>query len=669
MYRLKRAAAVLAVTSSLAFSMPKEASQQTWPGATALTSTPDQFASGCKAHLDRARAKVGELKALKNNKDAVKALRILDDVNLALSYGGARSELAYQAHPDKAMRESAEKCLQDVSSLATEISLDRGVFDAIKNVDTAKLDAATKYLYDQTMLQFKRAGVDKDEATRAKIKALNDELTRIGQDFNRNIAAGQRTAEFIPAELEGLPDDYKKAHPAKDGKIVLKTTYPDYIPFMKYATNAAARERFYRAYNRRAYPENMAVLDQLIAKRAELASLLGYKNWAEYVTEDKMIQNGANAANFIEKIAQAAEARMKKDYDALLAIYGEEKPNATKVEPWDSAYLTEKLKKRKYDFDSQAVRPYFEYNKVKDGLLGITSKLYGVEFRKDPNAKVWHPDVEAYDVLDKGTLLGRIYLDMFPRDNKYSHAANFGLAPGRKGTVLPESVLVCNFPKPTGDAPALMEHGDVTTYFHEFGHLMHSIFTGYNAKYTGYNYQWDFIEAPSQMFEEWTVTPKTLQLFARHYQTGQPIPSELVNKIRAAKDVTKGLDVRRQMALASISLNYYNRDPKTVDTTKMQAEMIEKYTPYKYVPDTFFQTAFGHLDGYSAIYYTYMWSLVIARDLLTPFEKDLMDTNTAMKYRRTILEQGPSKPAARVVQEFLGRPYNFDAYQRWLNEQ
>jgi thimet oligopeptidase len=673
MFQLKQAVLAAAILSSLAFSMPKEktspkTSALDWKGAAELTSTPEQFGGHCNADLDRAKAKIAELKGMKGQRDTMKALQALDDANLALSNAAARSDLAYQVHPDKAMRDVAEKCTQDVNALATDISLDRGVYDAIKNLDTAKLDPPTKYLYEQTMLQFKRAGVDKDDATRAKIKQLNDELTKIGQDFNRNAAAGQRTVEFTPEELEGLPKDFIEQHPPKDGKITLKTVYPDYYPFMRYAKSSPARERFYREFNNRAYPENMAVLDKLLAKRYELAQTLGYKNWAEYITEDKMIQNATNAANFIEKITSAADARMKKDYDALLAIYREEHPGAQSIEPWDVDYLKEILKKRKYQFDSQAVRPYFEYNRVKDGLMSIVSKMYGVEFRKDTNAKVWHPDVEAYDVMDHGKVLGRIYLDMSPRDNKYGHAANFGLSPGRKGEVLPESVLVCNFPRSTADQPGLMEHSDVVTFFHEFGHLMHSIFSGYNSKWTGYNYQWDYIEAPSQMFEEWTVTPSTLQLFAKNFKTGEVIPAELVKKIKSAKDVTKGLDVRRQMSLAAISLNYYNRDPQTVDTTKLQAEMVEKYTPYKYVPGTHFQTAFTHLEGYSAIYYTYMWSLVIARDLLTRFEKEgMMNHKTAMSYRENVLEPGPSKPAATVVTNFLGRPYNFDAYQHWLN--
>jgi thimet oligopeptidase len=319
------------------------------------------------------------------------------------------------------------------------------------------------------------------------------------------------------------------------------------------------------------------------------------------------------------------------------------------------------------------VRPYFPYGPVEKGVLQTAEKLFQVTFRPAENAEVWHPSVSAWDVFDglnkaDAPRIGRFYLDMHPREGKDKWFSAHPLIPGIAGKQVPEAALICNFPQPKDDNPGLMQYSDVVTFFHEFGHLVHSIFSGYNAKYSGYNYQWDFIEAPSQMFEEWTVTPSTLQLFAKHYQTGQPIPTELVNKIRQAKDVTKGLDVRRQMSLAAISLNYYNRDPKDVDTTKMMASLVEQYTPFKYVPETHFQTAFTHLDGYSAIYYTYMWSLVIARDLLTRFEKEgMMNTQTAMSYRKNILEPGPSKPAAKIVNNFLGRPYNFDAYQRWLN--
>lgn len=639
------------------------------PGAVLMTGTPAQFDAACKADLDQARGEIKQLKAMKAPRNTTAALRHFDNATLAINFASSRSELAREVEPEEAMRKSAEQCGQDASALSTDISLDRGVYDALAALDLKKQDKATQYLVQQTLTEFRRSGVDRDEATRARVTALNAELTKIGQEFNKNIAAGTRTAAFTPQELEGLPEDYRKAHaPGADGKVVLTTSYPDYVPFMKYAQNQAARERFFHVYNQRAYPENMEVLKQLLAKRYELATLLGYKNWADYSTENKMIGSAQNASDFIARITAASEARSKADYAELLAVARQADPAATEVQPWDASYYAERLNQTRYKFDSQSVRPYFEYNKVKAGLLGIASRMYGVTFRPAAGARVWHPSVEAYDVLEGQKSLGRIYLDMHPRANKYSHAANFGLTPGRAGGALPESVLVCNFADPA-HGPALMEYGDVRTFFHEFGHLMHSIFSG-QPKWAGYNYQWDFIEAPSQMFEEWTVQPATLQLFAKHYQTGAAIPADLVAQLRRAQEVGKGLNVRRQMSFAALSLNLYNRDPKDIDTDAMVKTVTEQYTPFRYVPETHFQTAFGHLEGYSANYYTYMWSLVIARDLLTQFQqKGLMANDVALRYRKAVLNPGASKPAAELVSDFLGRPYNFDAYKRWLDQE
>ncbi|MCU1285362.1 MAG: Thimet oligopeptidase [Acidobacteriales bacterium] len=658
---MRKAFVAVLLFSSFAFA------QKDFPGAVILTGTVEQFNAACKADLDNARTEITRLKAMKAPRNTMQTLQAFDNANLDISFAADRASLAQEVEPDESMRNASEKCGQDASALSTEISLDRGVYDAIVALDISRSDEATKYLVKQTLSDFRRSGVDRDEPTRARITALNDELTKIGQEFNKNIAKGVRTASFTPAELDGLPDDYIKSHPAKDGKIVLNTSYPDYIPFMKYAKNSAARERFYRVYNQRAYPENMDVLKRMMAKRYELATLLGYKNWADYATENKMIGNAKNAGDFIEKITAAADSRMKVDYAELLEVAKQDNPAATAVNPWDSSFYSERLRATKYNFDSQVVRPYLEYNHVKDGLFGIVSKMYGVEFRKAKDAKVWHSSVEAYDIYDGKKNLGRIYLDMFPRENKYSHAANFFLTPGRAGTYLPEAVLVCNFPDPS-KGPALMEHSDVTTFFHEFGHTVHLIFSG-QPKWSGYSFQWDFIEAPSQMFEEWTITPSTLQLFAKHYQTGEPIPTEMVKRLRRAQEAGKGLGVRRQMSLAALSLGLYNRDPKDIDTDQMTQMVTEKYTPFKYVSDTHFQTAFGHLEGYSAFYYTYMWSLVIARDILTEFQKDgFMNPAVAMRYRKEVLEPGASKPAAELITKFLGRPYNFEAYKRWLDQ-
>ena len=664
MLQAKRLFAVL----SMCLALPACALARDFPGAAMMTGTVDQYRASCKAELDKASAEIARLKAMKAPRNTMQALQAFDNAAMAINFVANVSEAAQAVAPDEAMRNAAEKCGQDAVAIQSKINLDRGVYDAIVALDLSKSDQATKYLAKQTLMDFRRAGVDRDEATRAKIAVLNDEIAKIGQEFNKNIAKGGRKASFTPAELDGMPEDYKKAHPAEaDGQIVLTTSYPDYLPFMKYATSAAARERFYRAYNQRAFPENMDVLDQLIAKRYELATLLGYKSWADYATENKMIGNAQNAEDFIARISSASDKRMQADFAELLEVAKADHPGASDIQPWDSAFFSERLRATKYNFDSQSVRPYFEYKRVKDGLFGIVSKMYGVEFRSVKDAKVWDASVEVYDIYDGKKVLGRIYLDMFPRANKYSHAANFFLNQGRKGAYLPEIVLACNFPDPS-KGPALMEHGDVTTFFHEFGHTVHLTFAG-QPKWSGYSYQWDFIESPSQMFEEWTIAPTTLQLFAKHYQTGEVIPAELVKRLQRVQEVGKGLTVRRQMGLAALSLELHNRNPKDINSDALVKMTTEKYTPFHHVADTHLQTAFGHLEGYSAYYYTYMWSLVIAKDVLTEFQKDgMMNPAVAAKFRKTVLTPGASQPSAQLLTNFLGRPYSFDAYVNWLNK-
>jgi thimet oligopeptidase len=317
-------------------------------------------------------------------------------------------------------------------------------------------------------------------------------------------------------------------------------------------------------------------------------------------------------------------------------------------------------------YDSEVIRPYFEYSRVLQGILDISSRMYGITYKPVTSAQVWHPEVTVYDVYDQSKLIGRIYFDMFPRENKYKHYATFTLATGKNGFRLPEYVLVCNFPKATG-GPGLMERDDVITFFHEFGHLIHGIMKG-NTKWAMGDLENDFIEAPSQMFEEWPKDPAILKLFARHYKTNEPIPAALAEKARAADDFGRALNVRTQMFYAAISLDFYNRDPQGLDTDKLVAQLQERYTPFKYVEGTHMHTAFGHLNNYSAVYYTYMWSLVIAKDMFTEFKKDgLLNPEVAGKYRTTVLGASGTKPAADLVRDFLGRPYSFQAYADWLN--
>jgi thimet oligopeptidase len=467
-----------------------------------------------------------------------------------------------------------------------------------------------------------------------------------------------------------MPDDFKRAHPAgANGKVTLTTNNTDYQPFMLYAKSSQAREAFWKLYRLRGHPKNLPILGRMLEARKELAGLLGFPTWADYITGDKMIGTRRAAAEFIDKIADAADARLTADYEALLARKRRDVPSAKGVDAWDSGYLSEQVKAEQHKFDSQTVRPYFEYRRVKQGVMDLTSRMFGITYRPVAGAAVWHPDVEAFDIVENNRVLGRIYLDMFPRDNKYKHYAQFTLVNGKRDRLLPEGVLVCNFPKP-GAEPALMQHSDVETFFHEVGHLLHHVLGGHTrwAGISGVATEWDFVEAPSQMLEEWVWTPEPLQTFARHYQTNQPIPADLVQRMKAADEFGKGIFVRQQMFYAATSLELHSRDPKGLDTGKVVAEMQNKYTPFRFVDGTHFEESFTHLDGYSAIYYTYMWSLVIAKDMFTVFSKQgLLNPEAARLYRRTVLEPGGGKPAAELVKDFLGRTYTFDAYREWLN--
>lgn len=623
--------------------------------------------------LTRAKQSLDRMLAVTGKRTIENTLKPYDEMMTYLDAVANQASLIKEVHPDESVRTAAEKIAQEADAFNTEVSLNRAVYDAIAALDLAAADTETRYYVERTLRDFRLAGVDKDEATRKRIKELRDELVVIGQEFARNIRDDKRTviANSV-AELDGLPADYIARHkPGPDGKITLTIDYPDSLPIFSYAKNEDLRKRMYIAYNNRAYPQNIAVLDRMIAKRHELANLVGFTNWADYITADKMVGSGKNASMFIDRIVEASNSMAAKEYKTLLSRKQKDVPGATVVNAWENAYYSELVRKADYDFDSQSVRPYFQYDRVKQGVLDVTSKLFGVTFQRAKDVPVWHPSVEAYEMLEGGKVVGRFYLDMHPREGKYNHAAEFSTRTGIAGQQIPEATLVCNFPGGDPNDSGLMEHDDVQTFFHEFGHLIHDLFAG-RHKWVGVGgtrTEQDFIEAPSQMLEEWTWDPGTLRLFAKHYQTNEPIPVELVKQMRRASEFGKGLGVRTQMVYAKLSLSIYDRPPADVNTDTFVKTLMEKYRPFPFVAGTHFQTSFGHLDGYSAIYYTYMWSLVIAKDMFSQFDKSNLESPVvAKRYRENVLAPGGSQPANKLVESFLNRPFNFNAWQAWLEQ-
>ncbi len=636
-------------------------------------STAAEFSAVQEVRLARAQQLLNELTAATGARTVAATLSSYDALLAELDAAGSQASLLEQVHPDSAMRSAAETFTQKISAFGSELSLNRSVYEALRAIDLSGADAVTKFYVEKSLRDFRLAGVDKDDSTRARIKSLRDELVLIGQDFARNIRDDVRIvyANSV-AELDGLPQDYIDRHkPEPDGRIKLTINYPDAIPVFTYAKSEPLRKRMYMEYNNRAFPKNVEVLKRLLAKRYELARLVGFDNYAAYVTADKMVGSEKAASTFIDRIADASEVRSRKEYLQVLARKRQDDPSASVVNSWESGYYAELVRKAEYNFDAQSVRPFFQYDRVKQGVLDVMGTLFDVTFKRNTTAPVWEKSVECWEMFEHDSLLGRFYFDMHPRENKYNHAAQFNIRSGIEGKQIPEAALICNFPGGIEGDPGLMEHGDVETFFHEFGHLLHSLFAGRQPwiGVSGIQTEWDFVEAPSQLLEEWAWDAATLATFAKQYQTGEPVPAALVRQMKAAEEFGKGITVRQQMAYAKLSLSCYDRKPEEANLDELTKTLRAKYIPFPFVEGTHMYTSFGHLDGYSAIYYTYMWSLVIAKDFFTQFDQaHMLAPGVAKKYRDTVLAPGGSLPAAELVRRFLGRDVNFDGWQKWLEQ-
>ncbi|HEX8109434.1 MAG TPA: M3 family metallopeptidase [Kofleriaceae bacterium] len=641
----------------------------------------ERFTTQCLAGLRRAQALRPQLIAAPRTVD--QALERYNELLTAMFESNALAGLMSEVHPDEAIRDAARECEQEVEQFRSELMLDREVYDALAAVEVSGADAETQRFLAHTLRDYRRAGVDQPPEVRTRLKQIDEELTRLNQSFSKNISEDVRTIEVTdPARLAGLPPDFVAAHPAdRDGKIRITTDYPDYNPFLTYASDDELRHQLYVAFRSRGDQHNEAALREILKLRAEKAALLGFTNWADYITADKMIGSGARAAEFIDKVWKLASPRAEQDYKELLRQLQELAPGATAVADWQKMWLENLVKKQRYEVDAGEVRQYFPHDRVLAGLLEITAEIFDLTYVPAGDAERWHSSVLVYDVVRgrgaEQTKLGRIYLDMHPRDGKYKHAAQFPLKDGVRGVQLPEGVLVCNFPAPDPGGPGrppnagLMEHDDVVTMFHEFGHLMHHVLGGHQKwiSQSGISTEWDFVEAPSQMFEEWACSYDTLKRFARHHETGEVIPRSLVDNMRRADKFGLGTATVQQIFYAAISLNFHRADADALDQLAEVQRLQKRYTPFAYVPGTRFHTSFGHLVGYSAMYYTYLWSLVIAKDLLTPFQaRGLMSTEVTYVYRDKVLVPGGSRDAADLVRDFLGRSYDFAAYEKYLRE-
>ena len=629
--------------------------------------TPGQIEAKCAFYIGEIDLRRDALLGDQAAPTIANTLERIDNMFGLSNAAGGEFTLYRQVLTTPEQRDAAADCEVRIDSLYNELGLSREVYDRLVTLDLTDADAVTQRYAETLRRDFEASGVALDDEQRTRINAIKDELGELSAAFARNIANDKSEITFTLDELTGVPEDFIASRELNaDGSLTLTTSYTDYQPVMQYADNDEVRRRFAELYDLRAWPENDAVLAQMFTLRAELAQLLGRENYAQYALADKMLQEPARVRQLMAEVEQAARPIAQNDYARMLTVLQDLQPGAERIEPWQGNWLSPKTQQALFDYDPQDARQYFAYNNVRDGVFRLTERMFGIEIR-EWDIPLWHEDAEAFEVIENGEVIGHLLLDSHPRPGKYTHANNVHLYPGGPGQP-PLTSVVQNLPK--GDhATGLMEHSQVTTFLHEFGHALHGIF-GSNGRWYGQYYldvEWDFIEAPSQMLENWVYDYDTLATFAVNAQ-GETIPRDLVEKMNKARYFNRGLFEMAQLGLTNTSLRFHTEELPE-DLGAATRGWRNEYTLIK-VPETSqMQAAFGHLDGYSAYYYTYGWSRVIAEDLYARFVAEgINNPEVSMDYRRAVLEPGSSRAAGDLIADFLGREVTVDAFKASLNK-
>lgn len=589
-----------------------------------------------------------------------------------------------EVHPDADVRERGREAKAAIDEFFNTLTKREDLYEAIQGfADTnPNLGPVDARLLEQILRDFKREGMALSKEQRERLLEIDRELNEKGNAFRQNIADDKTALYLEESELVGVPASFVGGLERLAGLYVVPLRGAAIGRLLGTCEVESTRKKVSLAYSMRAVPENVTLIEAIIKLRAEKATLLGYPTLAHYQTEVRMAKTPETVMEFYEDLRPRLREKALVDFDEF-----QEAKRAATGDPeadffaWDYSFYKNRLLEDKYAVDAEALRAYFPMDAVTDGLFSITQSIYGLTY-EDITAEAeqrglpaaWHADVRLFAVTDSSTneLLGHFYIDLFPRPNKYTHAAQFPLHlrkewPDGKVTK-PLVALVCNFTKPTGDQPSMLSHGEVETFFHEFGHCLHSILTEVgHAWFSGTQVARDFVEAPSQMFEEWIWDADVLQTFARHYETGETIPRELVDGIVAARNLGSGLSTEGQVFLGLMDMAYHTEPSGEVDTTAVRARVYADTRLFDAIENLPSQANFGHLVGYEAGYYGYLWSLVYAADMGARFrELGLLNPEAGAAYRKAVLSKGGSQEELDMVTEFLGRAPNSAAFLEQL---
>ena len=630
--------------------------------------------------LAEKKARLSVIKKVSASKrDFENTIYALESSDYGISETIFKIDLLQNVSPEKSIRDTAKRAIDTIQNKMIAIERDPKIWQALKDYEKGvwrkeqrNLDNESKKLFRDMFLNYKRLGFDLPPIKQKRVKELSQRLAKVSNEFRQNINAYDDHILVTDDELTGLPERYKAGlKHTKDGRYKVTLAYPEHHPFMELAKNETKRKELAEKALQKGGNKNMKVLAEMLKIRIERAHLLGYKTHADYKTELRMAKSGARAIAFEQDLLKKVAKRGMEEINILRELKRKKTKNKkAMLHFYDIAFYSHELQKEKFNLDSEEVRSYFPLSRVLDGTFKIYSTLFGVKFEKLTDFSLWHPDASLYVVKTlKGEVLSYFALDLYPRDGKYGHACVNDVVNGRKTSFsgndyfTPFGTMITNFPKPTKKNTSLLSHGEVETFLHEFGHMIHhSLTTARYASQSGCHTAWDFVEAPSQMLEHWAWDKKSLALLSAHYKTGKPLPREILKNLLSSKTHMLRYGILRQIIQGMLDLTLHTKN-KPPEPAKLYRDLIKKYTGVVLPKDVIFPAGFGHLDGYDAGYYGYLWSNVYAADMFTRFEKEgIMSKKVGADYKKWILEKGGSMEEIDLVKGFLGRAPNNKAF-------
>jgi|FLYL01.1.fsa_nt_gi thimet oligopeptidase len=637
------------------------------------TVTPDSIAADVEETISRAESLVSRVVDPDNPLTVESVLRPLDDVADLMARAFGRTGFMGYVHPDPDTRAAGKEAEAKLETWQVELAFREDLYRAVKSFAetprAAELDGEWRRFLDFLLRDFRKAGHELPAATRERLRELANRLVQLGVEFERNIAEHRDHLEVTIDDLDGLPEGYVDTlEPGeRPGTFRVTMAYPHVVPFLENARRRDLREALSRKFNSRAVAENRPILEEAVAIRREIAEIFGQPSWAHHQLDERMAKTPEAVEDFYRRLRPPLTEAARREIAKMAALL-EADTGDTELQVYDWRYYDTQIRKSEFGVDPAQVAAYFPLEAVIDGMLDITGEVFGLDYQR-VDAPVWHPDVTTYRVRDRdtGEEIAHFHMDLFPREGKFSHAAAFPLVPGRRladgSYQRPVAAIVANFTKPTATRPSLLQHSEVETLFHEFGHILHQVLNRAElVRFSGTNTERDFVEAPSQIMEHWVWKADVLRRFARHHQTGEPIPEELVDQLVAARRLNIAVATLRQMVFGTLDLRLHDATPdKDLDRILVEATEVGLLPLQE---GTFFPASFGHLmGGYDAGYYGYLWSEVYGDDMFSRFEEEgYLDPRVGREYREKILERGGTRDGIELLRDFLGREPNHRAF-------